>query len=67
MKEHIKYCPRCASQELDLTTFDSDGGAVCLLCKTQFAVVVVRLDNQPRATERPVVDAYRTTPAREEP
>ncbi len=44
MREHIKYCPRCGSQELDFTTYGSDGHVLCIDCKTHFIVQSIRLD-----------------------
>jgi recombinational DNA repair protein (RecF pathway) len=45
MREHIKYCPRCGTQELDFTTYPSDGHVLCIDCKTHFVVQSIRLDS----------------------
>lgn len=57
MREHIKYCPRCGGQELDFTSYGSDGNVLCMLCRTHFLVLSVRLDLQP-ASREPTGEAY---------
>jgi len=59
VKEHIKYCPRCASQDLDFTGYSGDGLVLCLTCRTQFLVQAVRLDLPgSRQLTLPALEAY---------